>query len=170
MCKDAWTAKIDSKAKLSCSVTGRPALMVGGKAEFAVEKVPPKIDVKWSNPDGDGEYKITLSNPTDKAITVPALLSQDGKILWADSLVILCQGKVYTCPGCKPVTDKVEPTKIAPGKSVSTVVNALQLKGPEWPRGGYRIEFQFCLGEKSEVKSFYYRSKHHDPIREEVTK
>ena len=170
MGKDAWDAKIDTKAPLSCSVTGRPALMVGPKAEFTVEKVPPKVDVKWSNPDGDGEYKVTVSNPTDKPITVPALLRQDGKILWAESLVILCQGKVYTCPGCKPVSSKVEPTKIEPGESVSTVVNTFKLKGPQWPRGGYRIEFQFCLGEKSVVKSFYYRSKHHDPIREAVNK
>ena len=35
-----------------------------------------------------------------------------------------------------------------------------------WPKGGYRIEFQFCLGEKSATKSFYYLSKHHDAIRD----
>ena len=53
-------------------------------------------------------------------------------------------------------------------ESVSTVVNALQLSGPEWPRGGYRIEFQFCLGEKSQTKSFYYMSSHHDKVRAAV--
>jgi hypothetical protein len=46
------------------------------------------------------------------------------------------------------------------------VVNALRLQGPEWPQGGYRIEFQFCLGEKSKTQSFYYLSKHHDALRE----
>ena len=34
---------------------------------------------------------------------------------------------------------------------------------------GYRIEFQFCLGEKSQVKSLYYMSKHHDKLRQKAT-
>ncbi len=36
-------------------------------------------------PDGDGEYKITVTNPTDKPLVVPALLSADGKVLWDES-------------------------------------------------------------------------------------
>jgi len=48
------------------------------------------------------------------------------------------------------------------------VVNALALKGPEWPRGGYRIEFQFCLGEQSSTQSFYYMSRHHDKLRDQA--
>jgi hypothetical protein len=51
------------------------------------------------------------------------------------------------------------------GQSISTVVNALALEGPTWPKGGYRIEFQFCLGERSSKQSFYYMSRHHDAIR-----
>ena len=45
------------------------------------------------------------------------------------------------------------------------MVNVLRLQGPEWPRGGDRIEFQFCLGEKGVTQSFFYFSKHHDPLR-----
>jgi len=41
--------------------------------------------------------------------------------------------------------------------------------GPTWPQGGYRIEFQFCLGEKSQTMSFYYMTRHHDPIRRRVS-
>ncbi len=157
-------------AKLAvCSVTGRPALTVGDGLEFRVEIVPPAKEVKWSNPDGDGEYRITLFNPTDKPVAAPALLSRGDEILWQESVLILCQDKAYVSPEFKPVSGKVGPTIIGAGEEVSGVVNALALKGPEWPRGGYRIEFRFCLGEKSETKSFYYRSKHHDPIREALT-
>ena len=65
---------------------------------------------------------------------------------------------------------RIEPTTLAPHQTVSTVVNILRLKGPEWPQGGDRIEFQFCLGEKSKVRSLYYLSKHHDPLRDAAQK
>lgn len=125
--------------------------------------------IKWTNPDGDGQYEVTVTNSSDRVVDVPALLSSGDHILWAESLVILCQDRAYACPGCKGVSGEVAATRLQPGQSVSTVVNALQLDGPEWPRGGYRIEFQFCLGEKSQTESFYYMSRHHDKIREQAT-
>lgn len=161
-----WTAQgkgLDASAK--CSKTRRPALLAGKGISLTAQPVPPPKAIKWTNPDGDGEYEITIANPTDKPIVVPALLNQDGRVLWEESLVILCQGKAYACPGAKGVSGKAGPTTIKPGQSIATVVNALRLEGPEWPRGGYRIEFQFCLGEKSQTKSFYYMSRHHDGIR-----
>ncbi|NQU20203.1 MAG: hypothetical protein HQ567_02900 [Candidatus Nealsonbacteria bacterium] len=165
-----WSGAGGSGSQIFCSKTGRPALMAGGDVTFKVEKVPPEKDIKWTNPDGDGEYKITVTNATDKPIAVPALLSDGDKILWQESLAILCQGKAYVCPGSQGVSQQVQPTKLQPGQSVSTVVNALRLKGPEWPRGGYRIEFRFCLGEKSRTMSFYYMSRHHDKIRSALAK
>jgi hypothetical protein len=163
--KAAWPAGPVDGTQVTCRKTGRPALLAGSAITFDVEPVPPQKAIQWTNPDGDGEYKITVSNPTDKPISVPALLSDGKHILWEESLVILCQGKAYTCPGSKGVARRVQPGQIPPGGSVSTVVNALRLQGPEWPRGGYRIEFQFCLGEKSQTKSFYYMSRHHDRLR-----
>jgi len=162
----AWPASAAGKGDATCSKTGRPALMVGQGVNFSVEPVPPKISIQWTNPDGDGEYKITLTNTTDKPVAIPALLSDGKNPLWEESLVVLCQGKTYVCPGCKGVSGTVAPLVLKPGESVSTVVNALRLKGPQWPQGGYRIEFQFCLGEKSQTKSFYYMTRHHGPIRE----
>jgi hypothetical protein len=165
----AWGSESSGNAELVCSETGRPALLVGGGVSFQVEHVPPKEAIKWTNPDGDGEYRVTVSNTSDQAVEVPALLSRGDEILWAESLVILCQDQVYACPGCKGVASNVVPARLEPGQSVSAVVNALQLEGPEWPRGGYRIEFQFCLGEKSATKSFYYLSRHHDKVRAQLT-
>src|SRR5262249_233951 len=104
-------------------------------------------------------------NLTDKSVTVPALLSDGKAPLWDESLVILCQGKVYTAPGAKGLAKAPRPTVLKPGESGSGVVNVLRLKGPEGPGGGARVELQFCLGEKGVTKSFYYTSKHHDPLR-----
>jgi len=168
MGQQAWPAGVKPQTRLFCSVTGRPALLVGPGIEMTAEPVKPKVEVKFANPDGDGEYRITLKNTTDRAITIPALLSVDGQVLWNESLVILCQGKVYSLPGAQGVKKMPTATTLKAGESISTVVNALALQGPEWPRGGYRIEFQFALGEKSATHSFYYLSRHHDPIRQKL--
>jgi|WetSurMetagenome_2_1015567.scaffolds.fasta_scaffold08265_3 hypothetical protein len=172
MGKKGWAAEGADVAGLKpvCSKTGRPALMAGDKITFDATPVPPKQAIEWTNPDGDGEYTVTVANQSDDPVTVPALLSSGGKILWEESLVILCQDKAYMCPGAKGVSGKVEPTTLAPHQSVSAVVNVLRLKGPEWPQGGYRIEFQFCLGEKSKVRSLYYMSRHHDKLRDAAQK
>jgi hypothetical protein len=167
--KDAWPAAAKGKGWLRCAVTGRPGLLAGAGVEVNVEVVPPKVKLKYGNPDGDGEYKITVKNTTTKPVSIPALLSDGQKVLWNESLVILCQGKAYSIPGAQKVKRAPKPTVLQPGKSISTVVNALALQGPEWPRGGYRIEFRFALGEKNVTQSFYYLSKHHDPIREKLT-
>lgn len=161
-----WTAGTDSSEV--CHATGRPALLVGSQIKLEISVVPPVKEIKWTNPDGDGIYKITVSNPTDHAIEVPALVTRDGNILWKESLVILCQDKAYPLHGAQGVTEGVSPKVLQAGESVSTEVNAFELEGPEWPRGGYRIEFQFCLGEKSERASFYYMSSHHDALRKQV--
>lgn len=164
--KAAWPEPAEEG--LRCQVTGRPVLKVGEVATFTVAPVPPLKDIQWTNPDGDGEYRITVTNPSDKAIEVPALLSDDKEVLWAESLVITCQGRSYMVPGSKGVSKPVKPTRLEPGQSISTVVNVLKLQGPEWPRGGYRIEFHFCLGEVSTSQSFYYMSRHHDVLRSKL--
>ncbi|MBL7140282.1 MAG: hypothetical protein ISS74_05165 [Planctomycetes bacterium] len=150
-----------------CAKSGRPALFAGKGLTFEAEHVPPEKDIQWTNPDGDGLYKITVTNRTESPIEVPALASDSKNILWTESLAVVCQGKAQPCPGAKPLTAVPKPTKLEAGQSVSTTVNALLLGGIEWPRGGYRVEFQFCLGELSATKSFYYMSRHHDTIRKE---
>ncbi len=150
----------------ACSKSGRPALLAGEGVTLTSELVPPAEAIKWTNPDGDGEYTITVTNTTDKPIDVPALLSSaEGEILWNESLVIICQAVARPAPLAEGVPADVTATELAPGQSVSTVVNAFRLKNIEWPRGGYRVEFTFCLGELATTESFYYKSNHHDPIR-----
>ncbi|MSR66804.1 MAG: hypothetical protein EXS24_05470 [Pedosphaera sp.] len=161
-----WPKDSKAGAKLACAKTGRPAWMAGESASFKVEKVAPKVAVEFTNPDGDGEYQITVGNPTEKPITLEALRTNGKNILWKESLVILCQENAYLIPGAKGIAQPSQALVLKPGESVSTIVQALALEGPQWPNGGYRIQFQFCLGEKSVVQSFYYFSRHHDGIRQ----
>ena len=168
--KNAWPkeARPVDEQVLACAKTGRPALFCGKDVAFKVEKVPPAKAIKWTNPDGDGEYTITVTNTSEKGITVRALLSGDTGILWNESLVIICQNKVRPVPGSKGVRAKPGAVTLKAGESVSTVVNIMAMKDVTWPKGGYRVSFQFCLGELSVTKSFYYLSRHHDAVRARV--
>lgn len=167
---DGWKSVGVDQKPLRCVRSGRPALMAGANVTLGVEPVPPVKEIKWTNPDGDGQYRVTVTNSSDQTIRIPALLTDGQTILWDESLAIICQSKAYPAPGARGVTRPVQSVELAAGQSVSTVVNALRLDGPDWPRGGYRIEFQFCLGELSQTKSFYYMSRHHDPIRAALSK
>ena len=163
-----WPANFKEGAKHFCASSGRPALGFGSGASFEVEKISPEVEIKWTNPDGDGEYKITVGNPTGQPVMVPALRRIGEKILWNESLAILCQGKTYPAPGAKGLSFKTVPVTLLPGQKVSGIINPLALEGPNWPKGGYRISFQLCLGERSSTQSFYYMSRHHDGIRSKL--
>lgn len=163
--KQAWPATLKSSETMRCGRTGRPALLVGAGLTLTVEPVPPAKAIQFQNPDGDGEYRLTLKNTSADKRTVPALLRDGERVLWEECAVVLCQNKVYPLPGAKGVPEAARAVVLGPGEGVSTVVQALRLQGPEWPRGGYRIEFTFALGEKGVTQSFYYFSRHHDAIR-----
>ncbi|MEZ6142513.1 MAG: hypothetical protein R3B84_18290 [Zavarzinella sp.] len=165
-----WNLPKDPNQQLACSVSGRPIAYLGKSFQFTCEPVPPPREVKFANPDGDGIYKVSLKNTTADELYVPCLLARDGKPLWKESLLIICQDKVYTIPGCGKVAATDTLFTLKAGEEVSTTVNALELDGPQWPRGGYRIGFTFVLGEKAITKSFYYLSRHHDPIRDALKK
>lgn len=146
----------------------QPPRMAGKGITMRVDPVPPVKKIKWTNPDGDGLYRVTVTNTTKEAKPVPALLSAGGRILWADSVSIVCRGKTHRLP---TATGKAgQATVLQPGQSVSGVLNAFLLEGIEWPRGGYRVEFRFCLGELAETESFYYLSRHHDRVRAEAVR
>jgi RNA polymerase sigma factor (sigma-70 family) len=159
----AWPAAAKGKGPLVCSKSGRPALLAGAGVQLTVEPVLP-AKVLDEAPNGDGEYKITVKNVTGKAVVVPALLSDGGKVHWEESLVILCQGQAYPAPGAKGVQRAPAPTVLRPGEAVSTVVNVLRLQGPEWPGMG-PLDFHFALGDKIVTRFFFYSFTHHDALR-----
>jgi hypothetical protein len=166
-----WPGRTNAARMLVDSVTGRRALLVPEGISLTTAKVPPAEEIKWTNPDGDGLYTVTVTNTTDAAIRIPALLSDgDGNILWANSLIVLSKDTSETyahpAPGATLMEAEPQATTLQPGESVSGVVNTLLLPGIKWPRGGYRVEFTFCLGQLASMQSFYYKSSHHDPIRE----
>ena len=150
---------------LRCEFTRRPAFLAGEQVALSVAPKDPPENIKWTNPDGDGIYILTVTNQSDKDIAVPALLGKDGEANWQESLVMRVQGKSYPIRGATGNGSGLSAVTLKPGESVSGEINALALEGPEWPRGGYRITFQFCLGELAASHSFYYMSRHHDAIR-----
>ena len=167
----AWPAGAKGPEGLAaCAKTGRPAFLAGKGIKLEVKPVPPAKSIQWTNPDGDGEYTVSVTNTTDKAVDVPALLSDENGIRWDQSLLIVCQGKFQPALPTAPLKAAPKATRIEAGKSVSTTVNAFRLTGVDWPRGGYRIEFTFCLGELAASHAFYYMSRHHDAIRNRVQK
>ncbi len=169
-----WTTPWPKEAAVAegqpvCSKTGRPALLAGKGIVLKAEPVPPAVEVQWSNPDGDGQYRISVTNSSDKAVDVPALLSDETGILWTQSLLVFCQGKAQALPDAAALKAGIKATRLEPRQTVSTVVNILTLPDIDWPRGGYRISFTFCLGELASTQSFYYMSRHHDPLRRKAT-
>jgi hypothetical protein len=155
---------------LRCEITRRPAFLAGENITLKVAPKNPPKRIKWTNPDGDGIYIVTATNQSDRAITIPALLGSGGKATFGESVAIRVQGKAYPAPGANGTGVGLAAVTLQPGESVSGEINALALEGPEWPRGGTRITFQFCLGELAASHSFYYMSRHHDKIREAALK
>ena len=178
-----------------CSVSGRPVLECGGALQLTAAMVPPASAAdpaavskggkpkgqwpggwhEWTNPDGDGEYTITLTNTGGAPAAVPALLrpSEGGEPLWGGCLLLEHNRRCYQLPGRAPddlpLRGVLQPTTLGPGESVSTTVNVLLLPSQDWPRGGSRVEFSFWLGEnQAGPVSLYYMSSHHDVLRREL--
>ncbi|MCS7304893.1 MAG: hypothetical protein NZ602_07280 [Thermoguttaceae bacterium] len=159
-------------AKTVCAKSGRPALLAGDKILLKVEPVlPPNLD-KVVNPRGDGEFKITVTNPTNEPITVPALLVKGDTILWANSLVILCGDHVemepYICPDIQLETGPLHSVRLQPGQSVSGTINILKLPGKSWVQGDHSVQLLFCLGERCAETWFAFSWPYHAKLREKL--
>lgn len=153
-----------------CTKSGRPALQRGKDIEITSEQIKAENPKKFQNDMfGDGKFKITVTNRSDKPAKVHALLTDGKTIFWDDSVIVVYNngtrllGRAGKATGYKPVELKA-------GESISGVIDVLPLKDIEWPRGGSRVYLQFALGEKSTSNFFYYYSKLHDPMREEALK
>jgi len=167
--KNAWPAGSKLKADIVCSKTGRPALPTNRGITLKVDQVIPKNVHEWRNPYGDGKFRVTVTNTNKIEADVPALITDGAKVAWADSLVILCRGKTYVLPTAGQLKT-AKATTLAAGGSVSTVVDLLPIQGIQWPRGGSRVHFTFCLGDRSYPNFFYYFSRLHDPLRDAAIK
>ena len=160
----AWPQGATLNADVVCSKTGRPALTTNTGVVLRVEPVIPKTAHKFRNPQGDGRFKLTVTNTNPVPVDVGALLTDGGKIAWADSLVFLHGGKALLHPAAGRLT-RPTATRLKAGQGVSTVIDTLPIEGITWPRGGWRVHFTFCLGERTANGFFYYLSRHHDPLR-----
>lgn len=166
----AWPEGAAKPKGPECSKCGRPALLVGDAIEFTVEQIPAKDPQKFRNDMyGDGQFKVTLKNTSDKEVEVPALLTDGKTIFWADSLFVMVKDRPHLLVGAGRAT-AAKPVKIKGGESVTGTIDTLLADGVEWPRGGQRVYFDFVLGEKSANNFFYYFSQLHDPMREAAQK
>lgn len=164
----AWPKGIKHKfeAEIVCATTGRPALRAGAGVKLTVEQIIPAQVEKFRNPFGDGKFRVTVTNTTDKPLDVPALLTNDGKeILWADSLLLIERSRPHLLPEAGRLTADARPVRLAAGESVSAEIDTLKLSQVSWPRGGSRVYFRFALGELVQENFFYYYSDRHDKMR-----
>jgi hypothetical protein len=168
----AWPRGSDPGKGPVCSKTSRPALFAGEGIRLTAEQVLPEKRHEFKNPYGNGQFKLTVTNHSEKPVAVPALLTDGKAILWADSLVVLSLTD-GSGPHLLPTAGKSHVAKavsLEPGASVSTIIDVLFLKGVRWARGGSRMYFRICLGEKSVNNFFYYASDFHDPLRDAALK
>ena len=186
--KEHWPGKIDlkleDKPEVACAATGRPALMCPDKITIALDPVIRGKTHRYRNPDGDGIFKVTIANPTDKPLVIPALLctpAKDGSTvypgkgpdskpspLWHQSLLIFVRDKAFPMSGAATVPAEARPLTLDAGKELSLSVHVLGLQGVTWPNGGRNVNVRFALGDAIAAHTFYYYSDHHDEIRDKL--
>ncbi|MFP4106095.1 MAG: hypothetical protein ACLFVU_08395 [Phycisphaerae bacterium] len=168
--KTYWPKEAKPQARIECVKTGRPGLLAGENIDVSAEPIIPKKTQKYKNPQGNGLFRLRVKNTGKKAVEIPALLQADGKILWSESLVVLRGDKAYTLPESDCVPKDVRSFSLGAGKSVSVVINALAIKGIDWPGGGRAVQLKFCLGQEIAPGTFHYYSELHDPMQEKAEK
>jgi len=149
-----------------CSKSGRPLLVSGDDVTLECEPVESSNFIEFANPDGDGLFKLTVTNTSDETVQIPALLRDPNtkEILWEESVYVITNTGNHFFPGFGHARE-TEATELGPKESVSAVLDTLTLKDMQWPQGGWRLQLTFCLGEKASDGSFYYIDSHHDAIR-----
>ncbi|CAF0976805.1 unnamed protein product [Rotaria magnacalcarata] len=154
-----------------CAKTGRPLLITTDDIKLTCEPVQAAHVKEYQNPDGDGVFKLTVKNNSNRPVEIPALLrdSHTKNILWEESVFVITDAGNHFFPGHGHARD-VEPTLLEPNASVSTKLDTLTLHGLSWPQGGWRLHLRFCLGDKATEGSYYYFTDHHEPIRKNAQK
>ena len=144
--------------------------MAGDAIEMTVEQIPAENPQKFKNDlFGDGKFKVTVKNTSDKTVEVPALLTDGKTIFWADSLFVMTKNQPHLLIGSGRAT-AAKPVQLKAGESVTGTIDTLLADTVEWPKGGVRVYFDFVLGEKTATNFFYYYSRIHDEMREAAQK
>ncbi|CAF0940084.1 unnamed protein product [Adineta ricciae] len=154
-----------------CSKSGRPLLTTTDDISFSCEPVKSTHTKQYQNPDGDGVFKLTVTNNSNQPVEVSALLrdSRSKKILWEESIFVITDSGNHFFPAHGHAND-VEPTVLQPHETISANLDTLTLHGISWPQGGWRLRLKFCLGNKASEGNYYYFTDHHEPIRKKAEK
>lgn len=154
-----------------CAKTGRPLLITPDDITLSCQPVPATHTNEYQNPDGDGIFKLTVTNNSSHPIEIPALLreSHSKKILWEESIFVITDAGNHFFPGHGQARD-VEPVILEPEQSVSVQLDTLTLRGLDWPQGGWRLHLKFCLGDKGVEGNYYYFTNYHEPLRKKSKK
>ena len=114
---------------------------LGSGVAMTIEQLPPKKPVKWSNPYGDGRFRVVITNSGKQPAHVPAVFA-------------------YSPYGSK----QVRPAAVmAPGASQTFEVDALELPWKNLP-GGARLTITVQAADKSVSSFFYFSYNHHMPM------
>lgn len=146
-----------------CSVSKRPAVTAPPAVVLTAEQVIPSDAQEYTNPYGDGQFKITVTNTGSQPALTPVFRDAHGVLQLEASAVVATDGHYMAFPEA-PIAGPVEFVTLKPGESVSGVVDTLKLQGVEWPRGGSRVYFSFCYGNLVAANFFYYYSSTHDAL------
>ena len=113
---------------LACAKSGRPAFLAPKGLTLTVDRAKNqttngKFRRRHSRPPPPGVfYDITLTNTTKEPITVDALRSKNGKILWDESILFVCEWEVWLPIGYEGFTPDTEATVIEPGQKLTTTM------------------------------------------------
>jgi hypothetical protein len=154
----------DENASLICTKSQRGFAPAGEGLVFSVDKVLPEFRDNNTR-DGNGYLRLTIRNPTDAPLSIPALRKSRNKILWKESLVCLIGRQVFL-PKLQAnhgilVTEQ---TVLEPGGQVSTTVNPLLFEKFPKDMVSSSLTFRVCLGKMIGRTTFYYNSKYHPQI------
>lgn len=163
-------------ATVVCSKTGRPSYAIPSTVSFQVDQVIPPDVNENTNPFGNGEFLVTVTNKGSADVTVPVVMTANGPD-FEQSLVLSTRddfpdAPFEVCVFPENLPKDAHMAVLKPGQSLKGTVNTLKLKLKEvqWPCGGSRVYFTFGLGNAAQKNFFYYYSNIHDPLREAAQK
>lgn len=159
-----------------CSKSDRGYSPADEGLTISVSKIPSEfIQNNYANRDGDGYFTLSLRNPTEFPLAIPALRRTKDGILWKESLVCLVTATSSSngattnsvcLPGFSSIAElkSTEATILEPGQEISTTVNPLLFSNFPEIQGYSQLYFRFCFGKMVAQTSFYFNSTYHAKI------